>query len=27
MFGLSISPEYGGLGMSVLQKTLVHEML
>ncbi|MFQ5664921.1 MAG: acyl-CoA dehydrogenase family protein, partial [Candidatus Binatia bacterium] len=27
LFGLSISPEYGGLGLSVLQKTLVHEML
>jgi acyl-CoA dehydrogenase len=27
LFGLSIPAEYGGLGLSVLQKTLVHEML
>ncbi len=27
LFGLSIPPEYGGLGLSVVQKTLVHEML
>jgi len=27
LFGLSIPPEYGGLGLSVTQKTLVHEML
>lgn len=27
LFGLSIPPEYGGLGLSVMQKTLVHEML
>jgi len=27
LFGLSISAEYGGLGLSVQQKTLVHEML
>ena len=27
LFGLSIPAEYGGLGLSVMQKTLVHEML
>lgn len=27
LLGLSIPPEYGGLGFSVVQKTLVHEML
>ncbi len=27
LLGLSIPPEYGGLGLSVVQKTLVHEML
>lgn len=27
LFGLSIPPEFGGLGLSVMQKTLVHEML
>ena len=27
LFGISIPPEYGGLGLSVLQKALVHEML
>ncbi len=27
LFGLSIPPEYGGLGLSVVQKALVHEML
>ena len=27
LFGLSVPAEYGGLGLSVLQKTLVHEML
>ncbi len=27
LFGLSIPAEYGGLGLSVTQKTLVHEML
>ncbi|HXQ21595.1 MAG TPA: acyl-CoA dehydrogenase family protein, partial [Candidatus Acidoferrales bacterium] len=27
LFGLSIPAEYGGLGLSVQQKTLVHEML
>lgn len=27
LFGLSIPVEYGGLGLSVLQKALVHEML
>lgn len=27
LFGLSIPPEFGGLGLSVLQKALVHEML
>jgi acyl-CoA dehydrogenase len=27
LFGLSISPDYGGLGLSVMQKVLVHEML
>lgn len=27
LFGLSIPPEYGGLGLSVSQKALVHEML
>lgn len=27
LFGLAISPEYGGLGLSVVQKALVHEML
>lgn len=27
LFGLSIPAEYGGLGLSVLQKVLVHEML
>src|SRR5215470_1094308 len=27
LFGLSIPTEYGGLGLSVMQKTLVHEML
>ena len=27
LFGLSIPADYGGLGLSVLQKTLVHEML
>ena len=27
LFGVSIPPEYGGLGFSVTQKTLVHEML
>jgi acyl-CoA dehydrogenase len=27
LLGLSIPPEYGGLGLSVVQKTLAHEML
>ena len=27
LFGLSIPQEYGGLGLNVVQKTLVHEML
>lgn len=27
LFGLSIPPEYGGLGFSVVQKALVHEMM
>ncbi|MEI8357295.1 MAG: acyl-CoA dehydrogenase family protein [Deltaproteobacteria bacterium] len=27
LFGLAISPEYGGLGLSVVQKAVVHEML
>ncbi len=27
LFGLSIAPEYGGLGLTVVQKALVHEML
>jgi len=27
LFGLSVPPEYGGLGLSVLQKALVHEQL
>ncbi|MBM4269920.1 MAG: acyl-CoA dehydrogenase [Deltaproteobacteria bacterium] len=27
LFGLSIAPEYGGLGLSIVQKALVHEML
>lgn len=27
LFGLSIPPEYGGLGFSVAQKALVHEMM
>ncbi|MEW6298001.1 MAG: acyl-CoA dehydrogenase family protein [Thermodesulfobacteriota bacterium] len=27
LFGLSIPPEYGGLGLSVVQKALVHEMM
>ncbi len=27
LFGLTIEPEYGGLGLSVVQKALVHEML
>ena len=27
LLGLSIPPEYGGLGLSVVQKTLVHEVL
>jgi len=27
LFGVSIPPEYGGLGLSVLQKALMHEML
>jgi acyl-CoA dehydrogenase len=27
LFGLSVPPEYGGLGLAVQQKTLVHEML
>jgi acyl-CoA dehydrogenase len=27
LFGLSVPPEYGGLGLSVMQKALVHEML
>ena len=27
LFGLSVPTEYGGLGLSVLQKALVHEML
>jgi len=27
LFGLTIGPEYGGLGLSVVQKALVHEML
>ena len=27
LFGLTIPPEYGGLGLSVVQKALVHEML
>jgi acyl-CoA dehydrogenase len=27
LFGLSIPAEYGGLGLNVVQKTLVHEML
>jgi acyl-CoA dehydrogenase len=27
LFGLSIPPEFGGLGLSVVQKTLVHEVL
>jgi acyl-CoA dehydrogenase len=27
LLGLSIPPEYGGLGLSVVQKALVHEML
>jgi acyl-CoA dehydrogenase len=27
LFGLSIPPEYGGLGLGVVQKALVHEMM
>ncbi|MBU6282921.1 acyl-CoA dehydrogenase family protein [bacterium] len=27
LFGLAISPEHGGLGLSVVQKAVVHEML
>lgn len=27
LFGLTIPPEYGGLGLSVVQKALVHEMM
>jgi acyl-CoA dehydrogenase len=27
LFGLTIPPEYGGLGLDIVQKTLVHEML
>ena len=27
LFGITISPDYGGLGLSVVQKALVHEML
>lgn len=27
LFGLSVPPQYGGLGLSVLQKALVHEQL
>src|SRR5215471_1059048 len=27
LFGLSIPPEYGGVGFSVVQKALVHEMM
>lgn len=27
LFGLSIPPEHGGLGLSIVQKALVHEML
>lgn len=27
LFGISIPAEYGGLGLAVAQKTLVHEML
>ncbi|MBI3798060.1 MAG: acyl-CoA dehydrogenase family protein [Deltaproteobacteria bacterium] len=27
LFGLSIPPEYGGLGFSVVQKALAHEMM
>ncbi|MCS6927177.1 MAG: acyl-CoA dehydrogenase family protein [Candidatus Binatia bacterium] len=27
LFGLSIPPEYGGLGLSVVQKAIVHEMM
>lgn len=27
LFGMSVPPEYGGLGLSVLQKALVHEQL
>jgi acyl-CoA dehydrogenase len=27
LFGLAIPPEYGGLGLSIVQKALVHEML
>ncbi len=27
LFGLAISPDYGGLGLSVVQKAVVHEML
>ncbi len=27
LFGLTISPEYGGLGLTITQKALVHEML